>query len=326
MSMDMSSFTISGGREAIPVELPKATATPALPPQLAEEVPLQDRVEPSSSSSAESSPVDPPQKQQQDETKKEPSDPARQQRFSVLARKEAQLNRERERLKAERAAIEQEAKLASEFEMKKVKAKLNPIEALKDLGLTYEEITEFVMNDNQPTVSAEVQAVRDELEKFRQEQEEARLEAERITAQKLEAEQQRVIDSFRNQAISYINQNASNFEFTIANGAEDFVPEIIEKHFLETGELLSIDTAAKIVEDHFEGIAERVAKAEKFKAKTASASAQQPAASASQAFAQQIKRPATLTNAMTASVSAPQPGTRSQQDRIRAALARLEGK
>lgn len=341
MSVDIGSFSLSGTRTAQEIEMPKASQIPSVPVHLAEEKPLNEREDlvrghaPAVAAQQVEQPQEAPQEQVEEAGEEEQSEPVAQEsrsskRFSVLARKEAQLHRERERLKAERAALDAELRAAKEFEAKKQKARLNPIDALGDLGLTYEEVSEFVVNGNKPTVSAEVQAVRDEIARLRQEQEEARVAAEQAAQERLERERELVVEQFNADAINYVEQNASKFEYTLANNASHYVPEIIEKHFFETGELLPIDKAAEIVEAHFEEVAERVAKAGKFKAKTGLVSQAQTVAStapqARPAAAPVAKRPATLTNSMTASASAPVSQSRSEQDRIRAALARLEGK
>lgn len=346
--MDISSFTVNGGIQATELQMPKASASiPAIPSSISEqpvpsplvdvvadteEQPVEETASTEQASDTEQQ-VDAVQVEEQEEPQEEQEKPEqqRQMKFSVLARKEAQLNRERERLKAERAKIDAELAAVKEFEAKRAKAKLNPIEALSQLGLTYEEVSEYVVNGNKPTVSAEVQSVRDEIDRMRKEQEQAREEAEKLAQQRLEQEREAILHQFNQDAIDFVESNASKFEYTIANDGAHYVPEIIEKHFFKTGELLSIDKAAEIVEAHFEGIAERVAKAEKFKAKTSSKAkptstvASVPATQ--EVAATQTKRPATLTNSMTASAPAQVTTTsRSENDRIRAALARLEGK
>lgn len=250
-------------------------------------------------------------------------------RFSVLARKEAELNRQRQKLREEKAEIERAAQAAREFEEKKARAKLNPIDALKDLGLTYEQVSEFVVNDNKPTVSAEVQAIRDEIQRLREEQQKEKEESQRIAQERLQQEQEQVIENFNNDVINHVVANPQKYEFTLANDAAHYVPEIIEKHFLSTGELLSVDKAAEIVESHFEEIANKVAQAAKFRERLLKTNAQSKAPATTPASVSSVapaKKPVTLSNAMTASSSSQVTTRRTEQDRIRAALAHLDGK
>lgn len=336
MPVDIQSFSVSNDRassEFVPVFKDR---TPQVSPSMLDGKALSDVDPTASDDSTQSQPEleaieESPQQEEETEARQEQATrPAKASgtRFSQLARREAELNRERQRLREERASVEEAARAAKQFEERKAKARLNPVEALQDLGLSYEEVSEFVVNDNKPTVSAEVQAVRDEIERLRQEQREEKELARQASEARLKQEQESVIQRFNEDAMSFVTSNANKFEFTIANGGEHYVPEIIEKHFHETGELLSIDKAAEIVEAHFEEVAERVARAAKFKAKT-SKPAQITAPAVTQTASSTVtsaKQPVTLSNALTASASAPAQTRRTEQDRIRAALERLEGK
>jgi hypothetical protein len=333
MGLDINSFSLSNDKPA-PEYVPSAKlSTPVLPPSMVEDKsPMEHEIQ--AEQAGDSAPVEsveqqPVEAEQQVEEQAAPRvRKLSEARFSQLARREAELNRERQRLREEKAAVEEAARAAKQFEERKAKARLNPVEALKDLGLSYEEVSEFVVNDNKPPVSAEVQAIRDEIERLREEQRQEKEEMRRITEEQLQQQQENVISRFNQDAISFVSADPERYAFTLANDGAHYVPEIIEKHFHATGELLSVDKAAEIVEAHFEEVADRVAKSSKFKAKVspqapitqvaATTPAKQPVAPA--------KRPVTLSNAMTASASSATPVRRTEQDRIRAALARLEGK
>jgi hypothetical protein len=91
-------------------------------------------------------------------------------RFALLARKEQDLLRKQQAVKQQQQILAQQAEQLRAFEQAKKQALLNPLDALKQLGLTYEQITEFVLNDNKPTPNAEVMSVRQELEEFKRSQ------------------------------------------------------------------------------------------------------------------------------------------------------------
>ena len=242
-------------------------------------------------------------------------------RFAALARKEAEVFRKQQAVRAQQAEIARQAEQIKAFEQAKRNAVLNPVEALKALGLTYEQITEYMLNDQKPTPQLEVQSVRQELEEFKRQ---AREEQERILEQQREMqtrEQQQIIEQFRSEVNEYVEQHAENYELTNLYGGAHLVSEVIEEHFRQTQKLLTIPEAAKLVEDHYEDLARKSLATKKF------AATQQKAASPQETAAAAAPRMGpTLSNDLTASVAAAPKSQRTDADRIAAALARLEGR
>jgi hypothetical protein len=247
--------------------------------------------------------------------------PPKADRFAMLARKEQDLYRKQQAVKQQQAAIAAQAEQIRAFEQAKKQALLNPLDALKQLGLTYEQLTEYVLNDNKPTPNAEVQSVRQELEEFKRQ---AREEQERILEQQREMqtrEQQQIIEQFRSEVNEYVEQHAENYELTNLYGGAHLVSEVIEEHFRQTQKLLTIPEAAKLVEEHYEDLARKSLATKKF------AVTQQKAASPQETVAAPAPRMGpTLSNDLTASVAASPKSQRTDADRIAAALARLEGR
>lgn len=298
---------------------PPTSSAPAAPAgeleQVVEQVVAGELEQPAVESSAPEKPA-------------EPGKPAKvDPRFSALARKEAQLFREREQLKAERAAVEQARQQVAAFEQARQQARLNPVAALEALGLSPVDVNEFILNGNKPTPSAEVQAVREELERYRAEQAEQAELAERAATERLAAERAAVLDNFRRDATAYVEKNPDRYPLTTIHNGATLVPKIVEQHFAKTQKLLTTAQAADLVEKHFERVADRVAKAREGRARpdtTKPVAAPSPAAPV--ATTPTPAQPKTLSNALTASTSSPTPTRRTDEDRIRAALARLEGR
>lgn len=325
--MEISDFKMVGVPSAPKVSLPDGSVPPANLPLTAEHEARisapNGEAEPAAATDAAPSATAAVEAAPQEEDKSQKVDP----KFSLLARKEAALHRQREQLKAEKASIEAAAKQAAEFESAKAMAKDNPMKLLELVGLTYDNLTEHVMNSKNP-VNAEVQAVKQEIERLRQENMEAQARAERAAQEKLEAESQAVIESFRQNAEKFVLSNASKYEWTIAQDQISLVYEVIEEDFKQRGggEVMSFDKAADLVEQYLEKRQEQIAATKKFQARygqkqtTTVEQATQPATTPAP------KRPSTLSNAMTASTPAQAPKARTEQDRVRAALARLEGR
>lgn len=247
--------------------------------------------------------------------------PPRADRFAMLARKEQDLYRKQQAVKQQQQMLAQQAEQLRAFEQAKKQAVLNPLDALKQLGLTYEQITEYVLNDNRPTPNAEVQSVRQELEEFKRQ---AREDQERVLEQQREMqtrEQHQIIEHFRSEVNEYVEQHTENYELTNLYGGAHLVSEVIEEHFRQTQKLLTIPEAAKLVEEHYEDLARKSLATKKF------AATQQKAASPQETVAAQAPRMGpTLSNDLTASVAASPKSQRTDADRIAAALARLEGR
>lgn len=247
--------------------------------------------------------------------------PPKADRFAMLARKEQDLFRKQQAVRQQQEALARQAEEIRAFQEAKRQATLNPLDALKQLGLTYEQITEFVLNDNKPTPNAEVQSVRQELEEFKRQ---AREEQQRVLEEQraMQArEQQQIIESFRSEVKEYVSQHADTYELTTLYGGDNLVSDVIEEHFRQSGKLLTIPEAAKLVEEHYEDLARKAQQTKKFAATKQSATPPQvptPAVSP--------RMGTTLSNDLSASATIGPKGQRTDADRVAAALARLEGR
>jgi DNA-binding transcriptional MerR regulator len=243
-------------------------------------------------------------------------------RFALLARKEQDLLRKQQAVKQQQQILAQQAEQLRAFEQAKKQALLNPLDALKQLGLTYEQITEFVLNDNKPTPNAEVMSVRQELEEFKRAQRE---EQQRLLEEQREMqtqEQQAIIETFREEVGEYVSQHAETYELTNLYGGANLVSDVIEEHFKQSGKLLTIPEAAKLVEEHYEELARKAQQTKKF-----AVTQQKVASTQAQATTAAPRIGPTLSNDLSANVAAGiSKSPRSDADRIAAALARLEGR
>jgi DNA-binding transcriptional MerR regulator len=242
-------------------------------------------------------------------------------RFAALARKEAEVYRKAQAVRQQQAEIARQAEEMKTFRQMKSQAALNPLDALKQLGLTYEQITEYVLNDNKPTPSAEVMTLKQELEEFKRTQREERDREEQQRREMAAQEQRQIIDNFRAEVGEYISQHAETYELTALYKGAYLVSDVIEENFKQSGKLMSIPEAAKLVEEHYEELARQAQATKKFAATQQKAA---PAQTVSQPPA--AKLPPTLSNDLNATVTSNPQRPRTDADRIYAALARLEGR
>jgi vacuolar-type H+-ATPase subunit H len=243
-------------------------------------------------------------------------------RFALLARKEQDLFRKQQAVKQQQQILAQQAEQLRAFEQAKKQALLNPLDALKQLGLTYEQITEFVLNDNKPTPNAEVMSVRQELEEFKRSQREEQQKLLEEQREMQTQEQQAIIETFREEVGEYVSQHAETYELTNLYGGANLVSDVIEEHFKQSGKLLTIPEAAKLVEEHYEELARKAQQTKKF-----AVTQQKVASTQAQATTAAPRIGPTLSNDLSANVAAGiSKSPRSDADRIAAALARLEGR
>jgi hypothetical protein len=242
-------------------------------------------------------------------------------RFAALARKEAEVFRKSQAIRQQQAELARQAEELKAFQAARQQAKLNPLDALKQLGLTYDELTEFVLNDNKPTPSAEVQSVRQEIEEFKRQAAEERRRAEEQQKSMLLEEQQRVVEAFREEVNDYVSQHSETYELTALYGGANLVSEVIEEHFRQSGKLMSIPEAAKLTEEYYEDLARKAQATKKFAATQQKAT---PPQVSSQGTVPKLGP--TLTNDLTVTAAARAQSPRTDAERIAAAMARLEGR
>lgn len=242
-------------------------------------------------------------------------------RFASLARKEAEVYRKAQAIRQQQAELARQAEEIKNFQALKSKAVLNPLDALKELGLTYEQVTEYVLNDNKPTPSAEVLTLKQELEEFKRQNAERESRQEQQRREMAEREQRQIITAFRDEVNEYVSQHAETYELTSLYNGAYLVSDVIEQNFKDTGKLLSIPEAAKMVEEYYEDLGRKTLATKKFAATKQDATPAQVETKTPAA-----KMPPTLSNDLSASVTAASQRPRSDAERIAAALARLEGR
>ena len=154
--------------------------------------------------------------------------------------KRAQALSEKEKSVAEREAAVQAFKDAPEL------AKTKPLELLKKLGIDPQEFINNIVKDGEaPTVDEQIASLKAEIE--------AERKANKDREQKLsEREAEITIHNFKQQINKYVDENKdTGCKLTKLLGRESDVYDVIEAHHTKTGELLPLDKAAQMVENHY---------------------------------------------------------------------------
>jgi hypothetical protein len=141
--------------------------------------------------------------------------------------------------------------------------KQNPLKALEEMGLGYDQLTELALNDGKLTPDLQMQLIRSELEndyKSKFEELENRLQ-EREEAE-VEAKYENAKHNFMSEIESAVASD-EKYELINSSNGEELVYNVIEEHYNETGNILEIDEAAQAVEEYLEAEVEKMLKLNK---------------------------------------------------------------
>jgi hypothetical protein len=247
-------------------------------------------------------------------------EPALAPKFAALAKKAKAAQQAQAKLKAERADIERARQEIDQFNRYKSEAKQNPLKALEAFGIKYDDVVNYVLNGEKPTADQEINSVKSELQRFRQEQEEREVQRQRMEIEAQQRQYEETINTFKTKVDEHISTNNEKYELINLHDANGLVFDTIEEYFNTTGKIMSIDKASELVESYLEDqIDTTLQKTKKFQSKLAPKKEEQPQP--------QARGPSpTLNNQVTASSAAPSYlSPRTEAERIQRALAKLSG-
>jgi hypothetical protein len=233
----------------------------------------------STTSEADSSPEQAP-KEATDKTEEEEQPLSKQ--YAIIARKEKALRMKMQEIKAKEAELlsrEQALKSPQQSQVDESKfislekLQSDPVSTLLRAGVSYDQITQMIMN--QPQVDPATRAMMDELKAEIQ-----ALKGEQENSKKSAAEQQ--TQAYQN-ALKQIEREASSlihndpaFETIKATGSVSDVVQLIEDTFKADGILLSVEDAAREVEEYLVNEAIKLAELKKVKQRLAPPKKEEP--------------------------------------------------
>jgi hypothetical protein len=190
-------------------------------------------------------------------------------KFSSLAKKEKRILREKEEAKALRDVIsrkEQEI-AAREEKIKQFEALQSgsPIDKLKALGTSYDELTQWYLNNGNPTPELLAQKAVQEVEKFKTEQQESQKRAMEDQKKAAEAELGEVLDQFKESIGEFVTTKTEDYELINLFDQSALVYDTIEQYFNENQKILNIKEAADLVEQYLEDLVKKTTDTKKFK-------------------------------------------------------------
>ena len=183
----------------------------------------------------------------------EPERPDFSRQFAALARKERAIRQKEQEMANFAKQREQFEGTSTRLADLQRLAKENPAKLLGELGINYDELTQQVINEGNPT---EEQQLRLENEKLQ-----ARLgKLEEVYDRQRQQAEQAQVKAAHTQLVDNIKNfvdDSSTFEMVQHHDAYGLVAQVMQEHYNTTKEVLEYGDAAKLVEDHFMAEAER---------------------------------------------------------------------
>lgn len=196
-------------------------------------------------------------------------------------------------------------------------AQTNPLEALKRLGWTHDQLNEFALQNKVP-VDKNVQDIRREVEDLKRQSQQEKIEAAEYAAKAAKQEAEETIQEFKQSVNEFIASKPDDYELLNTYGEQELVHAIIEQHWAKTHKVMEREEACKIAENYLEELIEKGTKTKKLSAKL-QAKVQTPDKPG-------VKREEskTLTNNLNTSTPSLLPA-KTEQDRLQRAMAALSG-
>src|SRR5579885_236789 len=252
-------------------------------------------------------------------------------RFAALARKERALVTQQSQVKAQLVQVqERESKVAAaEARIREEigKAQSDPLAALKLLGWTYEDLTNYVLNGKKAGPERQLKDLEtkfdEKLNKTLEERERKRQEEQQAQAAR---EEQEAIEDFKGSISEFLSQHTAEYELIALEDPQDMrdmIFDTVSEHFERTKKILSVKEATDLVEQF---LTERVEKAATQTKKLSGKFGAKPKDNQGEASDTQNPSGArTLTNHMSGSAAPSLLPAKTEQDRMARALARLSG-
>lgn len=253
-------------------------------------------------------------------------------KLELFARKEAAIHREKEAIKEERRQMAETAARLKKYEDLETN-KPDPIALLMAHGYTYEDATNFVLNNNKNTPEIEIKRLKDDLEKDRSERKAQEMKAKEDSERQHKEAQEQTLTNFKVEIHDFVTENQEAFELTNLYEAHDLVFDVIDQHWkrqIEEGaekpKVLSTKEAAEMTEKYLEDLVDKTLETKKwasrFEPKLAGKKA--PPTPSGKAPTIQTQSSTTITNHMNGNSSPSMLPAKNETDRISRALAALE--
>lgn len=234
----------------------------------------------------------------------------------ALVKKQQEFQKQMEDWRKEKEALTKELET---FRSKQSKWKEDPDSALQELGWDYEKLTERKLNGGQPSAQEIEKKVEERFKSFEQRMEEEKAAMAKKAEEEKAIKEKEIIDGFKRELKSYGTSQKDKFKLcSILDPEAELVYETIDTYYQTHGKVLNNEEAYHLVEKYFNKLYEDVTKVMTPKEK-------QELEAEKKALGVADKKPSTttLTNNLSSTASFLPPKT--EEDRIKRALAALDG-
>jgi hypothetical protein len=183
------------------------------------------------------------------EEKKFP-EPQVSEKFRAAAQREKQANQRMREAKALQAQVLAQQQKVQEFEQYKAQARQNPLKALESLGLTYEDLAQYMVNGGKPSIDSEIKSVREEFEQWKKQFEEKELSQKQEQEKLKQLQEQKALEDFTKSIESFVEQNKDTYKFVNAYSGSQIILNHCIEHAKRTGDVLDMKEAAQAAEDY----------------------------------------------------------------------------
>lgn len=189
-------------------------------------------------------------------------------KFEYLTKREKKLREEAEKVKAAGGQVEQlEAEIAR-YKALEERIQTDPLGVMKEKGWTFKDLTEFVLNDSKETAEKKIERLEkkfeEDLASREQREDEERKRVEEEKAREKEKTYTEQVKQVKESIDNLIEENPDDYELIKTQGANDLVWDVILDVFEQTKKVISIEDAAKRVEDYLFTENEKIFNTKKF--------------------------------------------------------------
>ncbi len=178
------------------------------------------------------------------------------QRHEAVARKEAELAQKEKEWQAKLAAQDTEL---GQYKSYKEQIKQNPLKTLEADGLTFEQLTQMQLNEQNPTPEMLIQRLQKQMDdKYSKQLEDLKAQIAEKEQKAQENQVNQATTAYKQSINAEITANSDKYEL-IANTpygskdtSEDLVFEVVEEFFNKNQRVLTVQEAADMVEKHLE--------------------------------------------------------------------------
>lgn len=170
-------------------------------------------------------------------------------KFAALSRREKQIVSDRAEIAAQRAEFQ-------EYKNAKAEARTNPMKYFESLGLSYDELTKFMLNGQKPSPEMLAKQVKAELDEYKKTTEEklTKSEQDRINKEKVELESRTnaQVNDYKSKIGGFMEDNSAEYKLLKKNESEsvETIFNVSMQYWEKYHKELSIKEATDLVNDY----------------------------------------------------------------------------